>query len=135
MTRKQPTQKTAPTHSIPTWLVGPLIGYIVGWWVHGYGMERSGQVRTETTTTIAGVGEETDSCAAWALQGECTRNPSYMLLECRDACAKQGTVEMDYEKRCPAPTNQTPSVAPGDIDVIMRDAMHSFGHLEPELLS
>ena len=32
---------------------------------------------------------ETEQCAGWAAQGECTRNPTYMITTCPKNCAEQ----------------------------------------------
>ena len=60
-----------------------------------------------TTTTprptppVEGCRDENTYCSAWAARGECSRNPSYMLNNCKRSCnacegSPQGRYLLDY---------------------------------------
>lgn len=38
--------------------------------------------------------DQSPSCAEWARQGECQKNPGYMLQECKISCAEKTTDNM-----------------------------------------
>merc|ERR1711871_1247481 len=42
---------------------------------------------------------------------------------------------LDYEKRCPMPSDREPAVKPGDITITAQRMLSDFPELEPEVLS
>jgi hypothetical protein len=75
---------------------------------------------------------EGDWCPKWAAAGECELNKAFMTTHCALSC---GTCDMlDYSKRCPAPTNRTAAVPPGNMTATFQHAL-TMSELSPTLLS
>ncbi|CAB9498731.1 Prolyl 4-hydroxylase subunit alpha-1 [Seminavis robusta] len=54
-----------------------------------------------------------ESCAFWAMLGECEKNPNYMKLNCAPIC--QTCDFLSIETRCPLDPNAVDALYPGDI--------------------
>ena len=49
--------------------------------------------------------EKPEECLAWAGDGQCVKNPGFMLEKCAFSCAKIEYAKQRYYKRCPKPDN------------------------------
>ena len=80
--------------------------------------------------------EKPEECLAWAGDGQCKKNPGFMLEKCAFSCAKIEYAKQRYNKRCPKPDNYTATLAPGRMrETFSRIMSGEFAQLEPELIS
>jgi len=53
-------------------------------------------------------------CAAWASEGECDANPSFMQFHCAPVCAT--CIILDFNHRCPLDPDAKNALEPGDLN-------------------
>ena len=51
---------------------------------------------------VGAAADENPNCAGWAKQGECSKNPSYMLAHCRASCAPGSPPRSPWADREPS---------------------------------
>lgn len=70
-------------------------------------------------------------CMAWAGDGQCKANPSFMLENCAFSCAKLDWAHAAYKKRCPRHESDTPTLAPGQMQRMFARVMSGeYAHLK-----
>ena len=50
--------------------------------------------------------DKNQNCSNWALQGECSKNPDYMLLNCPISCTKQNLDKKNNKNKKHIESNQ-----------------------------
>lgn len=76
-----------------------------------------------------------ESCAFWAVLGECEKNPSYMKAKCAPVC--KSCDYLSVETRCPLDPNAVDALYPGDVTKVFHRILEdpSIQQFEPRVVS
>ncbi|GAB5364554.1 hypothetical protein AAMO2058_000980200 [Amorphochlora amoebiformis] len=71
------------------------------------------------------------NCQLWAAQGECNKNPAYMLVHCAKSCGSCFLSDKKY--RCVRnETNNPPAISkPGELNSMFESIMEDFAEFQP----
>jgi len=74
-------------------------------------------------------------CAAWAVIGECEKNPYFMKKHCAIAC--QSCLHLDHKHRCPIDKNEVPAwrKGHGDLNDMFLRIIKDFDEFDPVIYS
>jgi prolyl 4-hydroxylase len=67
-----------------------------------------------------------EMCSAWASQGECEANPSYMLISCSAAC--RSCDKIHFESRCPPRSTEEypPGLVKGELNLMFQRIVDNY---------
>ena len=76
-----------------------------------------------------------ESCAFWAILGECEKNPGYMQVNCAPVC--NSCEQLNIETRCPMDPNAVDALQPGDLNAMFERIVTdpAYQEFEPVVLS
>ena len=86
------------------------------WFISVTNLDERGGCKEDGTCEAPCI-DKAAQCELWAEQGECERNPGYMVLNCMRSC--DACHLADPETRCKVgpEDEQIPDVGPGDVEV------------------